>query len=193
MGGIGSLGNLGVQTAGQLIGMGISSFQAKEGYKYWKKQKIHGPSLAAEGLERAGLNRILAAGGGLGASTAGSAVKINPAGMGGGSGVNPSLASGQRKLLTEQTRAAGSAANQADANADLSRTNNLLQGLLIPHAKALNDFYTSEHGIRTLETGEVNKALPSNFPAAGIRGAAGAMEIFRKFTNPGDPYQSRRK
>lgn len=52
-------------TAGLGFGLGqaTSALGAKRSYKYWKRQLKKGPSYQMEGLRRAGLNPILAAGG----------------------------------------------------------------------------------------------------------------------------------
>ena len=71
MGGIGGgLGSLGLGAASSAISGAISGAfakkQRKEAYKLWRKQTRMGPSFAVEGMRRAGLNPILALGGGKG-------------------------------------------------------------------------------------------------------------------------------
>ncbi len=83
----GAVGQVGVQSIGQSIGYGISKAQLGDSYNQWKKSLKRGPRYRMIGLERAGLNPILAAGGGVGATNAGMQLKANQASGSPGSNV----------------------------------------------------------------------------------------------------------
>ncbi len=173
---------------GQPIQHGIAEAQANTAWDRWKNSLTRGPLLRAQGLEAAGINRILAAGGGIGATNAGSVIQAKSSGgAGGGPGKLDPVQ--DVKLARAATKAAEEQANKLAEEAGLAQTNNSLRTLELPHAQALAEFYATDLGKATLRGGEINRALPTTTPSALIRGAAGAAELFRRFIRPSDPNQ----
>lgn len=164
---------------GAAASYGFGELAATAAQGRWRQSLKKGPSLMAEGLERAGINRIIAAGGGIHSGSAGSMAKAMQPNV---KLDNPSISVGQRGLLAAQTNAATSAGS-------LTRLQEEIRSKELPRAQALADYYSTPPGKATAVMGEVNKALPTTMTGAGIRGAAGAAELFRRFTTPMDPNQ----
>ncbi len=147
----GALGQLGVQSIGQSIGYGISKAQLGDSYNIWKKSLKRGPTYRVIGLKRAGLNPILAAGGGVSATNAGALMKANQASGSPGSG-NPALAQSQSTLLDKQTEIATAQ-------------------LVYEQGKA--NLYGTEYGKNLIQMEALMRALPDNPTAAAIKAMGG--------------------
>ncbi len=152
-GGGGSLAQLGNQSIGQSIGFGISAALASDDWDRWKRSLRKGPSYRMQGLARAGLNPILAVGGGLGGGMPGPAASHATAG--GGPGSNPDLAQKQSSLFAATTARELATANRTNIQATVDQAN--------------ADYWTSPEGRATIAQGARNKALPSTLTGAGIR------------------------
>lgn len=192
--GFGSLAQLGNQSIGQSIGYGISKAQQGDSFNQWKKSLKRGPRYTAIGLERAGINRILAAGGGIGATSAGGALKANAAGSG-SPGENPATAKAQYDLLKMQGR-------KADAEAVLLEAQ-------IPGANNDRIFNMTEEGYQTNRQRRIRESQPTNALGIinqGIRdmsGGANASDIMQRLrhaipgyhqpTNPDAPRNQPKK
>lgn len=164
----GALGQVGVQSIGQSIGYGIGREQQSDSYHYWKKSLKSGPRYAAIGLERAGLNRILALGGGVGASTAGSQTKANAAGMG-GTGTNASQAAASAKALSAQAALTGTQQEIAEAQ--------------LVYERGRAELYSTGPGKGLIEAEAYLKSLPSTLTGAAIRGGTKALQWLREASN----------
>lgn len=141
---------------GSSIDYGIGKAAAGDAYNYWKKGLKRGPSYRAIGLERAGINRIIAAGGGIEASQAQSLLQ-KPGGGGGGS-YDPTIGTAQKRALTSQT-------NLNDANTGIANA----QGV---YEQGKADFYNSAPGKAAIAAEAYNKSLPQTWTGAGIRAGA---------------------
>jgi len=137
----GAFAQLGNQSIGQSIGYGISKAQLGDSYNQWKKSLKRGPRYRMIGLERAGINPILAAGGGVGATNAGLQVKANQAT--GSPGGNPELMRAQTSLL--KTQQAVTAANLVKAQQE-----------------AL--FWGSPQGLRMIRDRAISESSASSWP-----------------------------
>lgn len=188
MGGLGSLAQLGNQSIGQSIGFGIGRAQQNDAWDIWKKSLLRGPSYRAQGLEAAGINRIIAAGGGAWSTNAGSLIKANTASGSPGS-TNPDIAQKQGGLLKAQTGAANASASASNAQATLADTNAEIVSQGLPRARALAEYYSTPTGAATAIQGEVNTALPNTLTGAGIKGAYNAREVINRMFQPIDPGQ----
>lgn len=177
-----SFAQLGTQSIGQSIGYGISKAQLGDSYNIWKKSLKRGPTYRMIGLRAAGINPILAAGGGLGASSSAINLKSNPAGMGGSGGQNPAVAQSAKNAYQAQ-------AEKFVSEADLARTRSELEALSLPFARALALFYSTQQGIDTAKQGAINTNLPNTLTGAGIKGGYNALELFKQFFRPSDPNQ----
>lgn len=173
VGGFGGLQQLGNQSIGQSIGYGISKAQAGDAFNLWKKSLKRGPSYAAIGLERAGINRILAAGGGVGATSAAGSLKLNPAGMGSPGGGKPGVEAATAQALSAQAKAANSQAGLADISTTLRGNENV-------EAEWRAAFYKTPEGMALLKAGEMKKHLPDTWSGIATRGAWSAAEFLKK-------------
>lgn len=189
MGGFGSLAQLGNQSIGQSIGYGIANRQMHDSYDIWKKSLKRGPTYTAIGLEAAGLNRIIAAGGGVTATNAGAMIKANAA-TGSPGSANPALAQKKGNVAKAQKDALDAAAGASNASALLANTNAEIAAQGLPRAKALAAYYATSAGQGTAIAGEVNSSYPNTITGAGIKGAYNAREIIQRMFSPTDPGQN---
>lgn len=169
----GALGQLGVQSIGQSIGYGISKSQLGDSYNIWKKSLKRGPTYRAIGLERAGINRIIAAGGGIQASSAGALLKSNQASGGTGSG-NPAV-----DMATVNT--AKAMQDKLLSEGDLARTRSELVGLEIPEATARALYFQTERGKSAAATRIETEANPKSLIQGGYQIPNWAEDLLNKF------------
>lgn len=160
----GALAQLGTQSIGQSIAFGIGRAQQNDSWDAWKRSLKKGPTYVAQGLERAGINRILAAGGGIGATSAGGILKANAAGMG-GKGDNPSVAAASARALNAQANLTSTQQEIADAQ------------LIYEQGRAA--LYSTTTGKGLIEAEAYLKSLPNNITGAAIRGGAKLMDYLR--------------
>jgi len=136
-----SAAQLGTQSIGQSIGYAISAQTASDDWDRWKKSLLRGPKYRMLGLERAGLNPILAVQGGLGVG-APSVQPLGGRGGGGGSpgGTNPEVAHSQANLARAVT--AKEALNAETVAANLVVTIGQADCFKTPEYKSLNRMLT---------------------------------------------------
>lgn len=175
--GFGGLQQLGNQSIGQSIGYGISKAQAGDAFNLWKKSLKRGPKYAAIGLERAGINRILAGGGGV--TAAAPMQKLNQA--------SGSPGSGKPGVETATARALSAQAGAADAQATFAGTQNSIAELQRVEDQWRANFYNTAEGQDLLKAGEYKRHLPDTITGAGIRGTSKAIDLFLDNYNNPDP------
>lgn len=128
------------------VGYGIGKAQIGDAFNDWKKRLKRGPRYTAIGLERAGINRILAAGGGIGATNAQGALQKIP-NISSGNPASDAAQQGQatqaKQLLRAQTRI-------ADAQA--------------VREEYLAWYYTTPAGMAALRSTAMKEGNPSTWP-----------------------------
>ncbi len=151
---------------GQPIAYGIGEAQANTAWDRMKNLLTRGPLYRQQGLEKAGLNRILAAGGGVGATTAGSTIQGKSGSAGGGSGgldptSKPRLERAQRNAASAQEVMFNKMGNKHQAEAE-----GVIAGL--PFKRAQAAFYGTAEGLDVVRQHEKHMATPNT--AAGLIG-----------------------
>lgn len=146
---------------------GQSQVTASKAYDRQKNLMTRGPTYIMKGLRDAGINPIIAAGGGISASSA-RAQMAAPTGPGSPVSADAFKVNDAKALLKSQTAAALQQGRLVSAQANIAEA----QGV---KAAALAAYYRSPEGIATLIDGEVNSSLPSTLPAAGIRAIRSVM------------------
>lgn len=91
---------------GGLLGGAASEFSAKQSYRYDKKTAIHSPSWHVEGLKRAGLNPILAAGSSPSFGSSPQSINVPPPASSAKDVNTASLVKSQKKIAENQAIAA---------------------------------------------------------------------------------------
>lgn len=138
---------------GQPIGYGISKAQLGDSFNSSKKWAKRSPSYTAIGLKRAGINRILAAGGGIGATNAQSALKANSAGSGsGGMGVGD----------VGEIRRTNTARGLLKSQTDLVNSQQALIDAQTREANRVADFNAGPTGAAIYEDRMRNDSLPDS-------------------------------
>lgn len=165
MGGIGgasALGNL-TQLGNMSVGYGIGKAQQGDAFNIWKKSLKRGPKYRAIGLEAAGINRIIAAGGGIEASSAGAQIKANA--VSGAGGENPAVAAGKY--------------GQARAAKDLLDTQGQIAEAALVKAQAEAAFWGSPEGAEAIRQAAIREGVPQSWAgllSQTIRSSTNAME-----------------
>lgn len=165
------------QLGNQYQGQSFSHFlNARAASKSWDKQKdwaTRGPSYVMQGLRRAGINPILAAGGGIsvGAARAPQASPSKPFAATGG------LPGMQAKLMAEQTRAASALGDVNYNTADKIRAEADFQ-------RMVTDKYANDETL--LDAYIANQVAPNTLVGAGTRaGMIGRMSVRRMWQQHG--------
>lgn len=169
----GALGQLGTQSIGQSIGYGISKSQLGDSYNIWKKSLKRGPSYRAIGLERAGINRIIAAGGGIQAGSAGALIKANQA----------SGSTGSANIGVDQANINTAKAMQGKLGEEgaLAASHRAIVDLGLPEATARAAYYATERGKKTVATGEETNANPKTLIQGGFQVPNWARDLYQDF------------
>ncbi len=136
----------------QGISYGLNKMSASTSWDRQKKLIKRGYKWNMQGLERAGLNPILAAGGGISAGGAGSAQMAHAVKGGGNAGLD---------ALTAQNIAANTAKTLAEKNITEAGQ---------PHADAMAAFFSTERGRELIRLGITKDKLPSTAAEAAIKG-----------------------
>lgn len=190
MGGIGgasALGNL-TQLGNMSVAYGIGKAEAADAWDYWKKSLLRGPSYRMQGLRSAGINPILAAGGGIGATTSAGAL-IKSSSKASGTAANPAISEGQRGLLTASTTAQQTLATKHSAEANLASLRFRLESADLPRKGLEEQFYNSKRGARVVDMKQHNDALPNTWPGLTAKGLMQRQNLYQgsgiqKMMNP---------
>ncbi len=172
----GALGNL-TQLGNDSVAFGIGRQQAQDSWNYWKKSLLKGPRYQMLGLERAGLNPILAAGGGVGATTAGAQIKAG--GTSGSKSANPAL---DQAMIAQATNAAG-----------LSGEQGRLVGIQADAAGLRLDYDRTPEGQQTIRDSKMNEAHPNTPAGIGSKWLRSQSQTnaFEGFLNDMRPYMGK--
>lgn len=134
-----------------LLSYGLNALAASKQYSRMKQMMKKGPSLQMEGLRRAGLNPILAAGAGIKGGPLGSAQQAHAAQMGSGSNV------GLQALQANQAR---TAANLNTAGtAKITAETNILDSQRVYEAGRAA-FYSTPEGIKLIKDEAYKNSIP---------------------------------
>lgn len=159
---------MGAQSGGDMMSQTASFLGNKaaagEAYDRWKNMQTRGPGYMMQGLRAAGINPILAAGGGIKAGASGRPPQAAPA----TSRHTNVLAGAQMKLLQSQTSAADAVRDKTKSEQTLVDIRAALEATEMPRKKFLEQYFASPNGQLTLEMMQVNEALPNSF--AGLAG-----------------------
>lgn len=163
--GAGVAAGIGGGLLSSLAGAGLSfGLNAKAASKSWDRQKnlmTRGPSYIAQGLEAAGINRILAAGS-IGTS-------FGKAAQAAGTSVQAADVSRSGALAAQIGQIKASTAAQL-ATADNQRAQARITAAGQSAADWNNIFNQTDIGKALLKTDRINRALPQNMGAMGARG-----------------------
>lgn len=145
---------------GSSIGYGISKAQLDDSYNNWRKSLRRGPTYRMQGLRAAGINPILAAGGGIGATA--TAAKLNPAGGGGGAG-DPFSAHTERRERQAKT-------GLSAAGTELAENQNKIVSAQLVYEQGKAEFYASKEGKSVIRQEAIHNASPNTWPGLFSRG-----------------------
>lgn len=158
----------------QGFGFAGSNWQASKSWDRWKDSQTRGPTYATIGLEKAGINRILAAGGGIGASSAKSVLAATPS-PGGGGGAD--LALGERKAMMNAQKF------NAERQGYLATSKDAALAGEVQEAHQLSEFLQTPQGKFWVQQKFINGAVPNGLDAAAAKmlmqilpGAAGSLK-----------------
>lgn len=176
--GAGVAAGIGGGLLSSLAGAGLSyGLNAAAASKSWDRQKnlmTRGPSYIAEGLEAAGINRILAAGSigtsfGKAAQAAGTSVQspdISKSGMIGA----------QLGALKANTAAALATAANQTANANITTAGQA-------EAESTAAFWRTEEGRRTIRNRHMKEGVPDTLTQGAFRGLYSGYQTWKDATN----------
>lgn len=155
------LGAFGRQGIGNSAGFGLNQISASRAWDTYKKSLQRGPTYMMRGLEKAGINPIIAAGGGINASGPGRSIMQAPTNAG---NVQPaSTAMKQSKLIGAQVNATDAMRDKTNADASLVRMNERLQALNLPAAEFNAAFNLTTEGRALLRQARINDAIPNSW------------------------------
>lgn len=154
-----------------LTSYGMNAIAASKAWDRYKNSITRGPTYTAIGLEDAGINRILAAGGGIGAQVGQGMLARGATGGGPKRNIVSDLL--QQQLMRSQTA-------KATSETDLLNLSKV-------KAQGEANFWGSPLGIQTIEDDARNKALPTTYPGGAIRVIDKVGEFLDKMPSASDP------
>jgi len=156
----------GVIPIGTLVSHGMNAMAASISWDRQKNLMTRGPTYVMEGLRKAGINPILAAGAGIKGGLSGSAIQAAAAQA--GPSKNPALDFMQAKNLAAQTELAEAATAKAARESEGIAFDNIKRGQEA-------EFWNSDDGRAMIKARAYKDGLPDTLVGAGIRGGAAAL------------------
>lgn len=157
---ISGLGAFGREGIGNSAAFGLNQISASRAWDTYKKSLQRGPTYMMRGLRKAGINPILAAGGGINAS--GQGRSIMQAATNAKSAQPGSNVFGQKGLIAAQTKATNAQTLKTQSEDMRVQINAAIEAEGYPAAAFLGGFFSTPDGQAVLKRIEARKAIPDS-------------------------------
>lgn len=155
------LGAFGREGIGQSAAFGLNQISASRAWDTYKKSLQRGPTYMMRGLRKAGINPILAAGGGINASGQGRSIMQAATNAKGASPASTAVM--QSRLIGAQTSATEAMTNKTRSEDMRVQINAAIEAEGYPAASFLGQFFKTPDGQALLRRIEERRAIPDSF------------------------------